>query len=120
MNANNLNEFIKTDLLINLYKSLFNEFFTTKFQAQLGGIYSFNNNNNDSNNNNKLTPIHPSDKFYLGGYNSFLDFQKIVLNYKVVINIINYKPHYIQKFHPFYMLLLHHQQALLDLAMNKI
>ncbi|KAF6068974.1 hypothetical protein FOB64_003611 [Candida albicans] len=76
LNTNNLNEFIKTDLSINLYKSLFNEFFTTKFQAQLGGIYSFNNNNNDSNNNNKLTPIHPSDKFYLGGYNSFPGFSK--------------------------------------------
>ncbi|KAL1576626.1 Omp85 domain-containing protein [Candida albicans] len=76
LNANNRNEFIKTDLSINLYKSLFNEFFTTKFQAQLGGIYSFNNNNNDSNNNNKLTPIHPSDKFYLGGYNSFPGFSK--------------------------------------------
>lgn len=71
LNVNNRNEFIKTDFLINLYKSLFNEFFTTKFQAQLGGIYSFNNNNNS-----KVTPIHPSDKFYLGGYNSFPGFTK--------------------------------------------
>lgn len=59
-------EFIKTDLQVNFYKSLFKNFLTTNLQFNIGGIYSFNSK----------FPIHPSDKFYLGGYNSFPGFTK--------------------------------------------
>ncbi|RCK64956.1 hypothetical protein Cantr_00939 [Candida viswanathii] len=66
LNAANRGEFIKTDFGVNFYQSLFNNFFTTKLQANVGGIYSFNTK----------FPIHPSDKFYLGGHNSFPGFTK--------------------------------------------
>ncbi|KAK6894377.1 hypothetical protein K6H09_002603 [Candida tropicalis] len=65
-NAGNRGEFFKTDFGVKFHQSLFRNFFTAKLQANVGGIYSFNSK----------FPIHPSDKFYLGGYNSFPGFTK--------------------------------------------
>ncbi|KAI5956527.1 hypothetical protein KGF54_001002 [Candida jiufengensis] len=74
-NQQNRGEFFKSSVGFNFYSSIFNNFFTTKINGEVGGIYSFNSK----------FPIHPLDKFYLGGYNnnnesdnyySFLGFKK--------------------------------------------
>ncbi|KAI5967974.1 hypothetical protein CANMA_002742 [Candida margitis] len=65
-NASNRGEFIKSQIGFDLYKSLFDNYITTKVQGELGGIFNFNTK----------FPIHPLDKFYLGGYNSFTGFKK--------------------------------------------
>ncbi|CAI5760112.1 unnamed protein product [Candida verbasci] len=66
-NSNNLNggEFFKSSINANIYKSLFNNLLTTHFETDFGFIYSFSK-----------FPIHPTDKFYLGGFNSFIGFNK--------------------------------------------
>ncbi|KAI5957807.1 hypothetical protein KGF57_003074 [Candida theae] len=65
-NASSRGEFIKSKVGFDLYKSIFNNYITTKFQGELGGIFTLNSK----------FPIHPLDKFYLGGYNSFAGFKK--------------------------------------------
>ncbi|RLV95104.1 hypothetical protein JA1_001167 [Spathaspora sp. JA1] len=57
--------FIKSAFSYNFCKSFFNSFLTTQISADVGGIFSHTE-----------TPIHHSDKFYLGGYDSFPGFAK--------------------------------------------
>ncbi|EDK45561.1 hypothetical protein LELG_03740 [Lodderomyces elongisporus NRRL YB-4239] len=66
VDASNRGEFVKLQIKFDLYKSVFNNYFTTKLSGEIGGIYSFNSK----------FPVHPLDKFYLGGYSSFLGFSK--------------------------------------------
>ncbi|KAG7661530.1 uncharacterized protein J8A68_004989 [[Candida] subhashii] len=66
-NSINHGEFIKSALSYNYYKSLFNNYITTRIQADMGAIFPMDSN--------KIT-VHSSDKFYLGGYNSFSGFTR--------------------------------------------
>ncbi|CCE86951.1 Piso0_005475 [Millerozyma farinosa CBS 7064] len=74
--------FSKTTLALNLYKSFWNKNFTLHLSNNIGGVYD-----------PSKSGIHVSDKFYLGGYNSFKGFSKSAVNtsgglqfYKVALN----------------------------------
>ncbi|KAI5964182.1 uncharacterized protein KGF55_002124 [Candida pseudojiufengensis] len=101
-NQSNRGEFFKSSFGFNLYKSIFYNYITTKFNGEFGGIYSFNSK----------FPIHPLDKFYLGGYNnnaaendssySFVGFKKNSIEpngglqfYKLQATIYSKIPHFI-------------------------
>lgn len=91
-NAANRGEFIKLQIGFDLYKSVFNNYITAKFQGELGGIFTFNSK----------FPIHPLDKFYLGGYNSFAGFKKNSVEqqgglqfYKLQATIFTKIPHFL-------------------------
>ncbi|KAG5418602.1 hypothetical protein I9W82_004130 [Candida metapsilosis] len=91
-NASNRGEFVKSQVSFDLYKSLFDNYITTKLQGELGGIFTFNSK----------FPIHPLDKFYLGGYNSFAGFKKNSIEqqgglqfYKLQATIFTKIPHFL-------------------------
>lgn len=68
------NLFAKGSWGVNCYKSFLNDYLTTKISGNFGAIYNL------SNDNEKLNPIHVSDRFYLGGINSFKGFQRNSIN----------------------------------------
>lgn len=68
--SSNPASFVKSSISTDVFKSLFNNAITTHFSLDMGGIFS----------KSEKFPIHPSDRFYLGGYNSFRGFTKNSVN----------------------------------------
>lgn len=68
-NPLNQASFIKSSASLNLFQSFFNNNITTNLGADFGGIYTHSN-----------AQVHISDRFYLGGYNSFKGFSRNALN----------------------------------------
>ncbi|EGW32011.1 uncharacterized protein SPAPADRAFT_61114 [Spathaspora passalidarum NRRL Y-27907] len=61
----NSSAFLKSAFSYSFFKSFFKNFVTTQLSADVGGIFSHDG-----------TSIHHSDKFYLGGYDTFPGFAK--------------------------------------------
>ncbi|ABN68113.2 SAM50-like protein [Scheffersomyces stipitis CBS 6054] len=68
-NPDNHAAFLKSSLSLNYYKSFLNNAITTEFSSDFGGIYSSSNG-----------PVHISDRFYLGGVDSFRGFCRNAVN----------------------------------------
>lgn len=90
--STNLGLFAKACYSIDLYKSFFNNYLTTQLSTNFGGIYNFN----------EKFPIHVSDKFYLGGMNSFKGFKRNAIDsngglqfYKISATIYSKLPKFI-------------------------
>ncbi|KAK6458822.1 SAM50-like protein [Scheffersomyces xylosifermentans] len=69
-NPNNHSAFIKSSISVDYFKSFFNNRITTALSTDFGGIYSSSPNG----------PVHISDRFYLGGVNSFRGFTRNAIN----------------------------------------
>jgi hypothetical protein len=65
-NIDNSSVFFKSTVSLNSFKSFFNNYITSHLSADFGGIYT----------TNEKSSVHVSDKFYLGGINSFRGFSK--------------------------------------------
>ncbi|CUM68269.1 uncharacterized protein PRCAT00005991001 [Priceomyces carsonii] len=91
-NLNNKNMFVKSSISLNTFKSFFNNKATAKLDTEIGGIYNPASN----------SPVHISDRFYLGGSESFKGFAKNAINvnggsqyYKVGLTIYSKLPTFI-------------------------
>lgn len=93
--------FLKSGLSTNIFKSFFNNKITTHLSFDLGGIFAKSASASS-------TSVHTSDRFYLGGFNSFRGFTKNSLNqeggyqfYKLSATVYSqlptflYKPHHL-------------------------
>lgn len=69
-NSNNQSGFGKAVISTNFFKSFFNNNFTAHISKDLGGVYTPSSNSS----------VHVSDRFYLGGYNSFKGFGRNAIN----------------------------------------
>ncbi|KAK6205444.1 SAM50-like protein [Scheffersomyces amazonensis] len=93
-NPNNIASFFKTSYTSNYYQTFFNEYITTKLNFDVGSIFPLANN----------TPVHISDRFYLGGIDSFPGFIKNGINtngglqyYKLQGTLFSKVPSFIHK-----------------------
>lgn len=75
-NPNNQSAFLKSNIGLNFFKSFWDNKITTHFFNEAGFIYSTGSSKNENN----LSNIHISDRFYLGGFNSFRGFTRNSVN----------------------------------------
>lgn len=95
-NPNNQTLFNRTSGSFNFYKSFWNNNITTHFSQELGLLYT----------NSKKSTIHISDRFYMGGANSFKGFTRNSVNvngglqfYKSAVTVLAKLPSFIYSTH---------------------